>query len=134
MKTCKTCKQEIPVALTYRDMEPREIEVAPKRMRLSSMILKFYFSIKNPMLKVMMYPLGFSLGAASIAAALYAAFPGVYYLGMFIANMLGWRTDQSGYEPIAWLIGAAVVGFFAGAYYLGKYITEQLKKKLLNEY
>lgn len=133
MKTCKACQQEIPVSLGYRDMEPREIMVAPKRMRLSSMILKTWFSVKNPMLKMLMYPAGFVLSAATIAGAVYLVFPGLYYLGVIVSKLAGWEWG-AGTNPLVWMIGVGVAGLLISTYYLGKYITKLLSGKFLNEY
>lgn len=132
MKTCKACKQEIPLALGYRDMEP--IEVAPKKIRFSSLLFKFWFSVKNPIMKAMLYPVGFVLAASTIAGGLFLAFPGIHFLGVFVASLFGTHMTLEHHGPIPWLIGIVPVVFLISSYYLGKYFAERIDRwRLLNE-
>ena len=136
MKTCEACHQEISLPESgYRDMVvDMHMEAPVKRVRLSSRLLQFYFSIKNPILKVLMYPLGFALGVGSMTVAAYLAFPGLYYVGYWVSKLFNWSSLlEDNAFPIAWLAGFGVACFFTGAYFLGDYITHRLSRKLLNE-
>lgn len=135
MKTCKTCQQEMPVALTYRDMEPREIEVAPKnKVKLSSIVLKYYFAIRNPMVKALMYPVGFLLGAITIVGGCFLTFPCPYWLGVYTASLFGINLTLVQAGPFGWLLGIVILIFCYCTYCLGKYFTKGIDRwRLLNE-